>query len=297
MSDLLFSKSIKSRRQNKAFTLIELLVVISIIGMLSSVIMVSLQGARDKGRIGAGIKFATYNNRAFGADAIAYYNFNESGTTALDGSGNGITLTLYDGRSDTDIHESTEKVSANGGSYISLNGTSKYAVSGTLPSSIQGKAITKYTTSAWVYLNALPGGYVGVVEMYPAVIIPPATMGHAAGLLLRGSNLFGEHGTCSSIANPASGIKINTWQHVAATYNGTDFSLYIDGKFITKSNSAGCTSVTPNASTFVNVGRYSNSVYLNGRVDDVAIYTQSLTASDIQSIYAQGAAKHGIAVR
>jgi len=39
---------IASRNTHRAFTLIELLVVISIIGMLSSVVLVSLSGARDK---------------------------------------------------------------------------------------------------------------------------------------------------------------------------------------------------------------------------------------------------------
>ena len=38
-------------KENKGFTLIELLVVIAIIGILSSTILVSLQGAREKARI------------------------------------------------------------------------------------------------------------------------------------------------------------------------------------------------------------------------------------------------------
>ncbi|NCU28442.1 MAG: type II secretion system protein, partial [Candidatus Moranbacteria bacterium] len=39
------------KNTNKAFTLIELLVVVAIIGILSTVVIASLNGAREKGKI------------------------------------------------------------------------------------------------------------------------------------------------------------------------------------------------------------------------------------------------------
>ena len=66
----------------KGFTLIELLVVISIISLLSSVVLSSLNAAREKARIAAARQFATHNNRSIGDKAMGTWNFDES-------SGNG----------------------------------------------------------------------------------------------------------------------------------------------------------------------------------------------------------------
>ncbi|MDO8436136.1 MAG: type II secretion system protein, partial [bacterium] len=57
-------------KKKKAFTLIELLVVIAIIGLLASIILVSLKGTREKARIAKSLDFSQRINHALGAYAV-----------------------------------------------------------------------------------------------------------------------------------------------------------------------------------------------------------------------------------
>ena len=75
------------RNYKKGFTLIELLVVIAIIGILSSVVLASLNSARAKGA-DAAIKANLANMRA---EAEIYYDSHNSYGTAVNGcTGTGV---------------------------------------------------------------------------------------------------------------------------------------------------------------------------------------------------------------
>jgi hypothetical protein len=77
-----------------------------------------------------------------------------------------------------------------------------------------------------------------------------------------------------------SPLPLNTWTHLAATYDGATLRLYVDGQQVGSQARTGTIQVS--------TGRLSlggNAVWgewFAGRIDDVRIYNRPLTANEIQ---------------
>jgi prepilin-type N-terminal cleavage/methylation domain-containing protein len=273
-------------KNNKGFTLIELLVVISIIGMMSSVILASVNTARDKAKKAAAQKFDTSTFRAFGADALGIWNFDEgvgAGTTFFDSSenrGDGIGTNII-------------RI-ANGvkGSAIQFSNVLGAAVPNSF---ILAKPISSpkpdITVSAWINYADTDKGQSG--------FIASQNVNTLWNFFLWNSRLYwrtvnNSHDIFCPL--PSGG----TWHHVLATQTGsagnTKASLYIDGALCTENT--GMDPVSWSNTDSVNIGRYYNGVSAGwgfvGSMDEVYIYSNYLLAKDVYKLYAMGAKDLGV---
>jgi parallel beta-helix repeat protein len=81
----------------------------------------------------------------------------------------------------------------------------------------------------------------------------------------------------------SSPININAWQHVAATFNGAtrEVVLYING--VQSAKGTGTDSTIKSLNTIQIGVNLDNSSYFNGTIDEVKIYSRTLTAQEILS--------------
>jgi hypothetical protein len=98
--------------------------------------------------------------------------------------------------------------------------------------------------------------------------------------------------------NDISGVlKIGVWQNITLSINGSIVKEYVNGSQVGPTLS--CTPITSFTPNVIAIGSQDggNNFVFTGSIDDLYIYTQSLSLNQVQQIYAMGAAKHGLTVR
>jgi len=98
------------------------------------------------------------------------------------------------------------------------------------------------------------------------------------------------------VESPASSISLNTWHHVVCTADGTGnrsgMKIYIDGVSQTLTTSGSSSLTMINSTDPLRFGaRSSNTTpnsYLQGKMDEIALFNSELSSSNVTSIYNSG---------
>jgi len=230
----------------KAFTLIELLVVISIIGLLSSIAIVSTSGSRDKAKIASGKSFEQSINSKLGDRLEAEWLFDSVSTGAtVDTSGNGHTGTVTN----------PALVAGISGNALSFTGSSWVEV-GTIDIS------NNITVSAWINPTAV--GQNGF-------LISKLPVNATWEFFLENGYIKWRGGSTTEITCPEP--TLNVWHQVTATQYGTQAAIYVDGKQC----ATGTVTAIADGTGNVEIGTFGPGAYrYNGQMDQVRIYSGSV---------------------
>ena len=196
---------------------------------------------------------------------VAAYGFNEgSGVQVADASGQGNGGT---------ISSATWTASGRFGAALSFNGTSSWV---TVADAASLDLTSGMTIEAWV--NPATGtGWRSVVLKEIAGGLAYAL--YSANNASRPAGYV--HMTVDNGLNGTSAVPLNTWTHVALTYDGATLRMFVNGVQVSSLAVTGSIVVAPGA---LRIG--GDSVwgeYFKGLVDEVRIYNRALTATEIQT--------------
>ncbi len=268
---------------SKAFTLLELLVVITIIGILSSIVIVSMSGGTDSAEISKGKAYAQQIHALLGSEAVLDLNFNE-GTYGTCPGGKDVCDTSGYGNHGVINLDGVEYVSSDIDGYaLYFDGSSNDYVDCGKSSSWQN--LTVKSVFLWVKPESFTGYYRYIYDgsywssPYGDFII-----------LLNTSNTFtlGLKNTAGTpdYAYPYPAFTPDRWTFIGYSWNGTYVTYYKDGVVIETNPFTGTVANTARNLTF---GKSGDGYYpFSGLMDEVRIYAKALATTEIQKLYVQG---------
>jgi hypothetical protein len=199
------------------------------------------------------------------ASLVAAYNFNEgSGTIVTDASGDNNTGT---------ISGATWTTAGKFGSALVFNGTNAKV---TIPDAPSLRLTTAMTLEAWVFPTATPTGWRAVIDKNVDGYYLMASSDRSNRPAVGGTFTAGNQSTFGPVT-----LAVNTWTHLAATFDGATVRLYVNGVQVASQTQT--TPLKPTTGTLqIGADSYTGENFA-GRIDDVRIYNQVLSPSEIKA--------------
>jgi prepilin-type N-terminal cleavage/methylation domain-containing protein len=278
-------------KSGAGFTIIELLVVIAIIGLLSSVVLVSMRGSTGKAKIAKSLEFSQTILNTTGYDAVGIWSFDEgAGPTAFDKSGYGNHGTLVGNTHFVSGEDNTPHWYVNEGqgrSALSFDGSGDYVNCG---SNSSLNITDEITIEVWVKPSSSQLTYADIAGNHGG-----ASQGWAIQQSGNNLNLFYFiYGNGASWQGQSLTTQLSTdkWQHFVVLKDETTIRHFLNGSEVGNVDISG--NIVPRLPLWIGLG-YPNR-YFNGSIDEVRIYERALSSSEIQQHYADGAEKHQLVV-
>ena len=178
---------------------------------------------------------------------------------------------------------------------MQFDGTDEYIDLGT---DVLFDSTGSFSFSAWVNLNSYSPAFPGIcrikTDQSKGFIIFLSQTNPYQGVNIGSVSGFMRAKTVGNIG----GDFIGTWKHVCVTFDGVDrtntssYKIFIDGSSVDLTTT-GAFSDSPNAN-FLGNATTNSATYLNGKIDEAAIFNTALTDAEILSIYNATAVVGGV---
>jgi len=242
----------------RGFTLIELLVVISIISLLSSIVVTSVNSARVKAEVSAGLTFEDNIYKKLYNCLIAQYDFEDENNLEKDSSG-------YN--NDGNNNGVSSAVGVNGGKAAEFDADSDVIETAELDQNP-----SEETLSLWFYPEG--SGRILAEENNGGYTYTKVGINNNLDLV---TNVW----SCNSSTPITPGkVLLNQWNHLALSYgNGKMFS-YLNGSDYAEFS---CSRSAPNRQ-FIKIGRgsgqsaggFDSGIYFKGKIDNARFFNCAL---------------------
>ena len=196
---------------------------------------------------------------------VAAFSFNEtSGTTAADASGNSNTGTLQNGP--------VWAAGRNGGG-LQFDGTNDMVA---VNSSSSLNLTTGMTLEAWIYPTSTSDTRDVLIKEGSNVDIYNLYARNWRGVPESNVHVGGSNRTAEGATLP-----VNTWTHLAGTYDGTTLRLFVNGTQVASTAVSG--SISTSTGPLRIGGNLMWGEYFQGSIDDVRVYNRALIVAEIQA--------------
>jgi len=197
---------------------------------------------------------------------VAAYGFNENaGTTVADASGRGNTGT---------VNLTTWSTSGRIGNALVFNGMTSWV---TVPDAASLDLTTAMTVEAWVFPTAISGDWISLVSKEQASSLAYFLYASGAGPPAQGVFTGGSE----RLLYGAQTLPVNAWTHLAATYDGAQQRLFVNGVQATSRAQTGAIATTTLPLRIGGNAPYGN--FFTGRIDEVRVYNRALTQPEISA--------------